>query len=69
MPERNFVLTPEAEADALAIWERIADDDSDKAADRAAIGALAQKCLDAQGIGCAAWEQEIDERVAALYGL
>jgi hypothetical protein len=39
------------------------------AADRAAIGALARKCLDAQGIGCAAWEKEIDERVAALDGL
>lgn len=31
---RNFVLTPEAEADALAIWEHIADDDSESAADR-----------------------------------
>ena len=30
----NFVLTPQAEADALAIWEYIADDDSEKAADR-----------------------------------
>jgi len=34
-----------------------------------AISALSQKCLDAQGIGCEAWEKEIDERVAALYGL
>jgi hypothetical protein len=39
------------------------------AADRSAIGALAQKCLDARGVGCEAWEKEIDERVAALYGL
>ncbi|HET9129639.1 MAG TPA: TaqI-like C-terminal specificity domain-containing protein, partial [Terriglobia bacterium] len=39
------------------------------AADRAAIGALGQKCLDARGVGCEAWEKEIDERVAALYGL
>jgi hypothetical protein len=39
------------------------------AADRAAISALAQKCLDAQGMGCLAWEKEIDERVSALYGL
>jgi toxin ParE1/3/4 len=31
---RNFVFTPEAEADALAIWEYIADDDSKAAADR-----------------------------------
>jgi len=37
--------------------------------DRTAISALSQKCLDAQGIGCLAWEKEIDERVAALYGL
>jgi len=35
----------------------------------AALSALTQKCLDAQGIGCCAWEKEIDERVAALYGL
>ena len=34
-----------------------------------AIGALAQKCLGAGGIGCEAWEKEIDERVAPLYGL
>jgi toxin ParE1/3/4 len=31
---RNFVFTPEAEVDALAIWEHVADDDSEKAADR-----------------------------------
>jgi antitoxin ParD1/3/4/toxin ParE1/3/4 len=31
---RNFVLTPQAEADALAIWEHIADNDSEAAADR-----------------------------------
>lgn len=39
------------------------------ASDRAAIAALAQKCLDAKGEGCEAWEKEIDERVATLYGL
>jgi len=33
------------------------------------IAALAQRCLDAKGVGCEEWEQEIDERVAALYGL
>ena len=38
-------------------------------ADRAAIAALVQKCLDAKGVGCEVWEQEIDGRVAALYGL
>lgn len=30
----RFVLTPEAETDALSIWEYIADDDSERAADR-----------------------------------
>jgi len=38
-------------------------------ADRSAIAALAQKCLDAGGVACEAWEKEIDERVAALYGI
>ena len=38
-------------------------------AERAAIAALAQKCLDAKGVGCEKWEAEINERVAALYGL
>ena len=37
--------------------------------DRAAIEALVQKCLDAKGVDCEEWEREIDERVAALYGL
>jgi type I restriction-modification system DNA methylase subunit len=37
--------------------------------ERVAIISLVQKCLDAQGVGCEAWEREIDERVAALYGL
>jgi len=32
--KRNFVFTPEAEADALAIWEHLADEDSQAAADR-----------------------------------
>ena len=37
--------------------------------DRQAISKLVQKCLDAKGVECEAWEKEIDERVAALYGL
>ena len=37
--------------------------------DKALISGLVQKCLDAQGAGCEEWEREIDERVAALYGL
>jgi hypothetical protein len=37
--------------------------------DRNSIEKLVQKCLDAKGIGCEAWEKEIDNRVAALYGL
>jgi len=37
--------------------------------ERATISALVQKCLDAKGIDCIEWEREIDERVAALYGL
>lgn len=38
-------------------------------AERAAIADLVQHCLDAKGVGCAAWEAEINERVAVLYGL
>ena len=38
-------------------------------ADRATLSALVQKCLDAKGVDCQEWEREIDERVAALYGL
>lgn len=37
--------------------------------DRNVIAGLAQKCLDARGIGCESWEKEIDDRVAALYGI
>jgi len=37
--------------------------------DRTTICALVQKCLDAKGAGCEAWEAEINARVAALYGL
>jgi hypothetical protein len=37
--------------------------------ERQAIAALVQKCLDAKGVGCEVWEQEINGRVAALYGL
>lgn len=36
---------------------------------QADIARLAKQCLDAGGIGCEAFEKEIDERVAALYGL
>lgn len=39
------------------------------ASERAAIEALVEKCLDAKGEGCEEWEAEIDERVAALYGV
>lgn len=39
------------------------------AAERATISALVQKCLDAKGMGCDKEEKEIDEHVAALYGL
>ena len=37
--------------------------------EREAISQLVQKCLDAKGVNCETWEKEIDERVAALYGL
>ncbi len=37
--------------------------------DRTAIAALVQKCIDAKGVDCAAWEKAIDEQVAGLYGL
>ncbi|MCC6444120.1 MAG: Eco57I restriction-modification methylase domain-containing protein [Armatimonadetes bacterium] len=37
--------------------------------DRDDISALVQRCLAAKGVGCEAWEAEINERVAALYGL
>jgi len=37
--------------------------------EREAISQLVQKCLDTKGVNCEIWEKEIDERVAALYGL
>ena len=37
--------------------------------DRQIIAALVQKCLDAGGVGCEQWEEEIDLYVTALYGL
>ena len=37
--------------------------------EREAISQLVQKCLDAKGVNCEAWEKEIDDRVATLYGL
>lgn len=39
------------------------------AAERDAIAELVQKRLDANSVGCDEWGAEIDERVAALYGL
>jgi type I restriction-modification system DNA methylase subunit len=33
------------------------------------IAALAQRCIDAKGVGCEEWEQEIEERVVTLYGI
>jgi hypothetical protein len=35
---------------------------------REGISKLVQKCLDAKGVDCEAWEKEISDRVAALYG-
>lgn len=37
--------------------------------DREAISALVEKCLSAKGVACEAWEAEINERVARLYGV
>ncbi|VEP14147.1 Type I restriction-modification system methyltransferase subunit [Hyella patelloides LEGE 07179] len=37
--------------------------------EKIAISKLVQKCLDAKGVDCEVWEKEIDDRVAALYGL
>lgn len=37
--------------------------------EREAISKLVQKCLDAKGVNCEAWEKEISDRVASLYGL
>lgn len=37
--------------------------------EKKAISKLVQKYLDAKGVDCEAWEKEIDDRVAALYGL
>jgi toxin ParE1/3/4 len=50
---RNFVFTPEAEADVLAIWEYIAEDDSEAAADRviARIYDECQKLSQSPGLG------------------
>ena len=50
---RNFVFTLEGEADALAIWEYIADDDSEAAADRviARIYDECQKLGEMPGLG------------------
>lgn len=48
--------------------ERIPIPDA-SATDRRTIADLVQKCLDAQGVGCEQWEEEIDVYVAALYGL
>lgn len=50
---RNFMLTPEAEGDALGIWEGIADRDSEAVADRilAKIYDECQMLGDAPGMG------------------
>jgi plasmid stabilization system protein ParE len=50
---RGFVLTPEAEADALAIWEYVADETSEHAADRvvARIYDECEKLVAAPGMG------------------
>ena len=37
--------------------------------EKSAISKLAQNCIDAKGVNCEKWEQEIDEIVAGLYGL
>ena len=37
--------------------------------EKEAISKLVRKCLDVKGVDCEAWEKEIDDRVAALYGL
>lgn len=49
----NFALTPEAEADALAIWEHLADDESESVADRvlARLYDECEKLGDAPGMG------------------
>nr|WP_200892364.1 Eco57I restriction-modification methylase domain-containing protein [Aliterella atlantica] len=39
------------------------------ATEQEAISKLVQKCLNAKGVGCEAWEKEIDDRVTTLYGL
>jgi hypothetical protein len=48
--------------------ERIPIPDAPEA-EQQAIAALVQKCLDAKGVECEVWEAEINDRVAALYGL
>lgn len=50
---RNFLFTPEAEADVIAIWERIADDESVEPADRVIAGIYdeCQKLGEMPGMG------------------
>ena len=50
---RNFIFTPQAEADAAEIWDYIADDESEKTADRviARLFDECQKLGDMPGIG------------------
>lgn len=66
------VLGNADEGDAMRLkriyMEKISIPDA-SAAEREAISKLVQKCLDAKGVGCEAWENEINDRVAALYGL
>ena len=39
------------------------------AGEQRTLGDLADKCERGKGVGCEAWERELDERVAKLYGL
>ncbi|MBW4570169.1 MAG: hypothetical protein KME31_19700 [Tolypothrix carrinoi HA7290-LM1] len=43
--------------------------DNASTTERETISKLVQKCLDAKGVNCEAWEKEISDRVASLYGL
>jgi len=51
--KRGYIFTPQAEADLLSIWEYIADEDSERAADRVIqrLYEQCQKLSDMPGIG------------------
>lgn len=60
---RNFIVTTEAAADLLAIWQYIADADSERAADRviARLYVECEKLGDMPGMGH--WREELlDQR-------